>query len=136
MEAYKQIPQQEKTPEGEKFPNPNSIGEILSIGNDLATSPDRVYRSVRGQEAINDLNDVGYVRNAHSAGVLEHSRWGDRVFWSRGGEGKFHIVGDGMRVIEAPFAVASERTVRKEDVTAVYVKNEDGSVQNVWEDLG
>lgn len=44
------------------------------------------------------------------------------MFWSRGGEGKFHIVGDGMRVIEAPFAVASERTVRKEDVTAVYVK--------------
>ena len=27
-------------------PNPNSIGEVLSIGRDLPTSPDKVYRSV------------------------------------------------------------------------------------------
>jgi len=35
-------------------PNPNSIGEVLSIGRDLPTSPDKVYRSVGTKEAIDD----------------------------------------------------------------------------------
>lgn len=112
--------------------NPNSIGEVLSIGKDVPTSPDKVYRSVQGRAAIEDLLGIGFVRNAYVAGAKEHSRWGERVFWSRGAEGKYHVVGAGAYVIEAPYAVASERVVTKEDITALYIKNEDGSIEDIW----
>ena len=112
----------------EKKINPNTIGEVLNIGKDLLTSPDKVYRSVRTKEAIEDLEHSGVVRNAQSAGVTEKSRWGERVFWSKGAEGKYHVVSKDGYVIEAPLSVAEERVVTKEDVTAIYKKNENGEV--------
>lgn len=108
---------------------------MLSVGKDLPTSPDKVYRSVQGSEAVDDLLEVGFVRNAHTAGKSEHSRWGNRVFWSRGSEGKYHVVAQGAYVIETSYAVASAREVTKEDITALYVKNEDGSVENIWKGI-
>lgn len=115
----------------EAEPNPNSIGELLSIGKDLPTRPDSVYRSVRGEAAIEDLFAHGAVRNAFSAGAKENSRWGDKIFWSRGGEGKFHVVQKDGYVIEAPYEVASRRAVTREDVTAIYSKQEGDRVVDV-----
>lgn len=111
--------------------NPNSIGELLSIGRDLPTHADKVYRSVRDDAAVEDLFTHGAVRNAFSAGAKENSRWGDKIFWSRGEEGKFHVVQKGGYVIEAPYAVAASRVVAKEDVTAIYSKQEEGGVVDV-----
>lgn len=104
--------------------NPNSIGELISLGKDLPTSPDKVYRSVGTKEAIDDIEKSGIVRNKQSAGLVEKSRWGDRVFWSRGEEGKYHTVPNNGFVIEAPLSVAEERVVTKEDITAIYSKND------------
>lgn len=121
-----------KTPEkGQEEYNPNSIGELISIGRDLPTSPEKVYRSVRTKEAIDDIESSGVVRNKQAAGLVEQSRWGDRVFWSKGAEGKFHSVSAGGYVIEAPLAVAKERVVTKEDVSAIYTKNEKDEVVDI-----
>lgn len=113
----------------EKY-NPNSIGELVSIGKDLPTQSDKVYRSVTSIEAIYDIENSGVVRNKQSAG-LGISRWGDRVFWSKGAEGKYHNVQKDGYVIEAPLSVAQERIVTKEDVTAIYTKNERDEVINL-----
>ncbi|MFZ2167525.1 MAG: hypothetical protein WAV50_01495 [Minisyncoccia bacterium] len=111
--------------------NPNSIGEILSIGKDLPTSPDKVYRSVRTDEAIDDLIISDIVRNKQSAGLVEKNRWGEKVFWSRGAEGKYHAIPEGSYVIEAPLEVAADRIVRKADVTAIYTRDENGKVVDI-----
>lgn len=108
--------------------NPNSIGELLSVGRDLPTSPDKVYRSVGTKEAVDDIESSGIVRNKQSAGLVEKSRWGERVFWSKGAEGKYHSISQNGYVIEAPLSVAQERIVTKEDITAIYTKNENNEV--------
>jgi hypothetical protein len=128
MESF---PVNNKVEEKEEAPkNPNSIGEMMNLTKDLPTSPDKVYRSVRDMAAIDDLIESGVVRNAQSAGVKTQSRWDDKVFWSRGEAGKFHIV-SGV-VIEAPYDIASKRAVTKDDVTGVFKKNEEGRVENIW----
>ncbi len=119
----------ETEPRGEK--NPNSIGELLSLGQDLPTTPDKVYRSVSTADAIKDIQVSGIVRNKQSAGLVEKSRWGERVFWSKGSEGKFHPVPQGAYIIEAPLSVAQERVVRSDDITAIYTKNTQGDVINI-----
>ena len=124
------IPSARKESRTEKI-NPNSIGELLSIGEDLPTSPDKVYRSVSTKEAIDDIENSGVVRNKQSAGLVEQSRWGERVFWSRGDEGKYHTVPQNAYVIEAPLSIAEERVVRKEDITAIYTKNENDEVIDI-----
>jgi hypothetical protein len=118
-------------PEGMEAVNPNSIGELISVGRDIPTSPDKVYRQVNGAEAIEDLQESGVVRNKQSAGVVEKNRWGAAVYWSRGEEGRYHGVPEGSYVIEAPLSVASEREVASADVTAIYTKNERGEVVNI-----
>jgi len=115
-------------------PNPNSIGELLGVGRDLPTAPDKVYRSVGTREAIDDIENSGIVRNKQSAGLVERSRWGERVFWSKGDEGKYHPISQNTYVIEAPLSVAQERIVTKEDITAIYTKNEVGVVVNILEE--
>lgn len=122
---------QENKAEKEVY-NPNSIGEVLSLSKDLLTFPDKVYRSVKSEAAIEDIEKSGVVRNAQSAGLVEKSRWGDRVFWSKGAEGSYHVVQKDGFVIEAPLSVAQERQVGRDDVTAVYRKNEEGEVENIW----
>lgn len=122
----------EPSPEAvEAIKNPNSVGELISLGKDIPTQPDKAYRMVRGRAAIDDLYESGVVRNRQSAGAVEKSRWGERVYWSRGEEGKFHGVGLDTYVIEAPLAVVSEREVTKEDVTAIYNKTEEGHVRDL-----
>lgn len=111
--------------------NPNSISELLSIGKDLPTSPDMVYRSVGTKEAIDDIETSGIVRNRQSAGLVEKSRWGERVFWSKGAEGKYHSISQNGYVIEAPLSIAQDRTVTKEDITAIYTKNESNVVIDI-----
>ena len=52
-------PTSETSPENPaEAPNPNSIGEVLSIGNDLPTSPNKVYRSFHTKEATDDIEKV------------------------------------------------------------------------------
>ena len=131
--SKEEIPEANKENNIEKQ-NPNSIGEMLSIGRDLLTQPDKVYRSVATEAAIQDLENSGVVRNKQSAGLTEKSRWGEKVFWSKGKEGGYHGVQANGFVIEAPLSVAQERIVTKEDVTAVYTKNESGEVFNVWKE--
>lgn len=111
--------------------NPNSIGELISIGTEgVKTSPDKVYRGVIGEAAINDIFESGIVRNAQSAGVKKKSRWGETVFWSRGKEGKYHNIQENGYIIEAPFDTANSGTVRMTDITAIYEKTPDGNIIN------
>ncbi len=115
----------------EKPKNNNNIGNIgISISKDIPTSPDKVYRGVNGQPAVDDIFNSEEVRNKQSAG-LGDSRWGERVFWSKGEEGKYHPVTQDRFIIEAPHDVAKERAVTPEDLTAIYTKNEQGEVVDV-----
>ena len=112
--------------------NTNSIADLeFSLSKDIPTTPDRVYRSVYGDAALQDLNEHGQVRNAFDAGAKKKDRWGANVYWSRGVEGKYHPVQNGGYVIEAPHDVAVERAVRKDDVTAIYGKTEEGRVEDM-----
>lgn len=113
--------------EGEQLrENPNSIGELMGFqSGGIPTHPDKVYRSVRGAAALEDLQACGLVRNRQSAEPNVNSRWGDTVFWSRGVEGKHHILPEGSFVIEAPYEIATKRVVRREDVTAIYSREGD-----------
>lgn len=111
--------------------NPNKIGEILPVySQGIYTTPDKVYRSVRGNGAVLDLLESGVVRNAQTAGVKSSSRWGESVFWERGKAGVHHNVMDGGFVLEAPYEVASNRAVTLEDVTGIYEKNKSGQIRN------
>lgn len=111
--------------------NPNSIGEMLEMRGDIETTAASVYRSIRERAAIDDIFASGVVRNRQSAGLVEKSRWGERVFWSRGGEGKGINVGKGNYVIEAPYDVAAARAVTKEDLKSIYTRSEQGEVIDI-----
>lgn len=115
----------------EQAVNNNSIGSLLSMSKDIPTSSDKVYRSIKGQSAVDDIFESGIVRNKQSAGLVEKSRWGERVFWSKGEDGKYHNTYKDGFVIEAPHDVAKERAVTPEDLTAIYTKNEQGEVVDV-----
>jgi hypothetical protein len=114
----------EKFEKNEPRSNPNSIAELISLGSGFETSEDFVYRKVNTAEAIDDLYDSGVVRNKHVAAGETSSRWGDRVFWSRGKTGKKHPIQPGDFVIVAEFAVANERQVTLDDVRAIYTQVE------------
>lgn len=114
----------------EKPTHNNSIGDLTSLSKDIPTSPDKVYRGINGQPAVDDIFESGEVRNKQSAG-LGDSRWGEKVFWSKGEEGKYHPVNQGRFIIEAPHEVANERAVTPEDLTAIYTKNEQNDVVDV-----
>ena len=118
-------------PEQEPEENPNNIGEVISMGKDLLTDPDMVYRSVNGDAALHDLQESGVVRNKQSAGLVEKSRWGTNVYWSRGSEGKYQMIGNNSFIIVAPLEIAEERAIQKEDVVAIYTKDESGNVIDV-----
>jgi hypothetical protein len=116
--------------------NPNNIHNIDavgSIGGEVPTNSDKVYRYVNQQGAIEDIAQSGIVRNANSAGVKKgKNRWGDNVYWHRGAEGFKKPVNTGF-VVEAPYSVASQRQVRAEDITGVY-QNRMGKLTNLLEE--
>lgn len=132
MESGEKIKENENNPENIERKNPNSIGELISLGNDLPTRPDMVYRSVSDKAAIDDIESSGIVRNKQSAG-LTTSRWGERVFWSKGKDGGYHNVSEGTYVIEAPLSIAEVGSVTKEDINAIY-KKENGEVKDIWKE--
>ncbi len=107
-------------------PNPNRIGGILGFKEGLPTSEDFVYRNVQGYAAIQDLIECGYVRNKAAAQDTTSQRWGEAVYWSRGATNKHHALANDAYIIVAPFDTAAEQIVRKEDVAAIYTKNEQG----------
>jgi hypothetical protein len=119
----------------EKIPNPNNIGEMLAIGSGaIETSPDHVYRSVSGIDAIKDLLDFGEVRNKASAmGDAEKARWGNTVYWSRGKDGKRHVLQKGGYLIVAPYDVAKDRVIKEADIRAVYTHDDNGEVIDIWD---
>lgn len=118
----------EKIPEEaiSREPNPNRIGGLLAFKEGLPTSEDFVYRSVHDYAAIQDLIECGYVRNKAASQDTTSHRWGDSVYWSRGADGKHHSLNEGTYIIVAPFDTAAEQIVQKEDVAAIYTKNEHG----------
>ncbi|MBP6869082.1 MAG: hypothetical protein KBC16_03160 [Candidatus Pacebacteria bacterium] len=123
----------------EHFPrrNPNNIGpfgDVLKSDKGVPTTPDKVYRSVVGEEPIADLYTSGVVRNRASAQGYASPR-GEKIYWTRGEEGKSHSVSDNAHLIEAPHSIAVERAVKAHEVTAIYGKDTDGSVVNRLEEL-
>ncbi len=118
----------------------NSIGEGGPvIGSDVPTHPDKVYRSVNGLGAIEDIYDSGVVRSSVSAKENKeiegntNSKGKKVIYWTKGAEGKSHMVPKDTYLIEAPYDIAKERLVKKEDITAIYSKLEDNSVNNLLE---
>jgi hypothetical protein len=118
----------------------NSISESGPvIGSDVQTYPEKVYRSVNSFGAIEDIYDSGVVRSSTTAkeekGIegYANSKGKKTVYWTRGVEGKSHILPKEAYLIEAPYDVAKERIVRKEDITAIYFKLENNSVSNLLE---
>lgn len=132
-EEIREVTKEKLVEHQEMLTNPNKIGELINFSKDIPTDPDKVYRSVSNKDAIDDLMSSGVVRNAQSAGIIGNSRWDKAVFWSKGEEGKYHITQKDGYVIEAPLSVAEERLVTKEDVTAIYTKNDKGDVLNIIE---
>jgi hypothetical protein len=129
-----EISEGNRVEEVEKNKNPNSLFNMaMKYKEGIPTSPDRVYRSVATKQAIDDIENSGIVRNKQSAGLVKKSRWGERVYWNRGEEGVFHNITPGGYVIEAPLSVAEERVVTKDDVTAIYTRNEKGEIVNILE---
>jgi len=112
--------------------NPNRVFEWgqMPPNSDVLTSPDKVYRQVK-EEAITDLNESGVVRNAGSAGIKPMRKYGDRVYWTRGSEGQYHNVQPGHAVYEAPFSIASQRIVRQEDLSSIYIKGNNEKIENL-----
>lgn len=105
---------------------------MLSVKGGLPTKTGMIYRGVEGKQAIEDIESHGFVRNAYSAGVRKNSRWGDRVFWSRGEEGKGHPISRIRYIIETPESAAKSGPVKKEDISGVYVRDENDEIYDYW----
>lgn len=91
----------------------------------------RVYRVVRSPDAIRDLFACGYVRNKNSAGFGTEKTWsrfGERVFWTKG-TNKHYASVQGF-LIEADASSAETGVVRLENVFAIYTIYE-GSIVNI-----
>lgn len=110
---------------------PNSAnGKVFPfLDGDIPTEPDRVYRQV-GIEALEDLAQCGIVRNGATARGREHPRWGHRVFWSQGTRGNFINVAE-RAVLTAPAQTARAGWITTPQLTAIYVKNSLGEIQNI-----
>ena len=113
--------------------NPNNIGEMIGFkSGDVETFPNRVYRSLIGRAAIDDIASSGVVRSKQSAGL--DSKYGDKVYWGRGGDDKYHNVQTGGYLLEAPYTIASDREVTIDDLTAIYHKTENGELRDILEE--
>lgn len=109
--------------------NPNTVGGGLFVGGEVPMSSEHAYRQVGGS-AIEDLAASGIVRNGATAQGEKHPRWGDRVFWNAGEEGKKVTTG-GRFIIEAPLEAVNSGWVTADKVTGVYAKTPDGTVKNI-----
>lgn len=119
----------------------NSISETGPVfGNDIQTKPDKVYRQVSGLSALEDIYDTGVVRSSTSAKNekdierTNNSKGSKQIYWTRGKEGKGHTVPKDGYLIEAPYQIAINDLVKKEDITAIYTKLENGEIINTLED--
>jgi hypothetical protein len=113
--------------------NPNSIGEMIGFkSGHVETFPNRVYRSLASKAAIDDIAASGLVRSKQSAGF--DSKYGDKVYWGRGGDDKYHNVQTGGYLLEAPYSVANDREVTIDDLMAIYHKTEDGELKDILEE--
>ncbi len=115
--------------------NVNTIFDkgVISPVDGIPMNESSVYRSVAGHAAIQDIVNHGAVRNAAEAGVKSGSRWGKKVYWTKGTEGKNHLISGDTHVIEAPHDVAAQRRVKKEDIKAVYKRDAQGKIVNIWD---
>lgn len=120
----------ENTERQEEVKNPNSVFEwgMMPKNTDVPTTLENVYRQVK-TEAVDDLVTSGVVRNAGSAGGRIR-KYGDRVYWTRGKDGEFHIVQPDHVVLEAPFAIANSRIVTADDLVGIHARNESGEIEN------
>lgn len=122
--------------EGAPSKNPNKIADPSIFPQQLPVGvhmkSENVYRSVQ-ERAVDDLVETGVVRNAASAGY--GGKHGDRVWWSKGVDGKHHTIQEGHVLYEAPHAIASERAIEHSDLLGVYKKDESGQVVNELEEV-
>lgn len=114
--------------------NPNSVPADgtagLIIGSaEVPMTSDNVYRQVHDR-AIEDLAKSGIVRNPVTAGLKDGTRWGHRVFWNVGEDGKNAQLG-GRVVIEADKNAARNSWVTADKVNGIYAKDSDGTVKNI-----
>ena len=129
------IPENSSEQEEKKQENPNKIFEMLlsSPSQDISTTPDKVYRMLRSYAAIEDLEKSGVVRNRQAAGLIQNHKYGEKVYWTKGKNGGYMSVSEGSYVIETSLSVAEERVVKKEDITAIYTKNQEGVIDTLKE---
>ncbi len=116
--------------------NPNRIFEMVVKGvkeGSVATSSDKVYRALREDVAIKDLEDSGVVRSRKAAGVAFNPKYGKTVYWTKGKEGNYMFVDH--YILEAPLAVAEARMVKKDDLTAIYAKDESGEIKDILTEI-
>ena len=114
--------------------NPNVYGESGLIFNtgEIPTQPGLVYRQV-GLGALEHLAQKGIVMNGATAKGEPHKRWGHRVFWHSGVDGKAMNTG-GRAVLVAPPESAQKGWVLASDLVAIYVLKDD-KVINILEPL-
>ena len=109
-------------------PNSATAPSMFAEG-DIATSEGFAYRQV-GREAIEDLAASGVVRNGATAQGEEHRRWGHRVFWHAGQEGRAVNTG-GRFIIEAPMDAVQSGWVTADKVSANFAQRPEGEVKNI-----
>lgn len=113
--------------------NPNVFGApgsgFLFGEGDVPTSSGSIYRQV-GIEAVKDLADSGIVRNGATAQGEEHRRWGHKVFWNAGEDGKATITG-GRVVLEAPRQRGEAGWVSADQLTGIHVEMPNGQTKNL-----
>jgi hypothetical protein len=108
--------------------NPNvysDSGLIFNTG-EIPTKPDKAYRQV-GREALEHLAQTGIVMNGATAKGETHKRWGHRVFWHAGVDGKAMNAG-GRAVLVAPLEVAQKGWVTARDLEAIYAPTNEGII--------
>ena len=100
--------------------NPNDFnGSFLFAQGDIPTHAGQVYRQV-GVEAVVDLVTSGVVQNGATATGENNLRWGNKVFWHKGEEGKFINTGGRFVLVTSQEAV-SNGWVPINEVQHVYV---------------
>lgn len=113
--------------------NPNTAGPGLFVAGELPMSSGNVYRQV-GLEAVQDLAESGIVRNGSTAQGEPHKRWGHRVFWNNGVDGK-QISTGGRFIIESTKEAVADGWVTADKVVGIHTRTQSGEVINILNQL-
>lgn len=109
--------------------NPNTAGPGLFIAGEVSMNSDNVYRQV-GFEAVQDLAQAGIVRNGSTAQGKPHKRWGHRVFWNEGADGKKISTG-GRFIIESTKEAVADGWVTADKVVGIHTRTQSGEIIDI-----